>query len=141
MPRKTKQRLFVDIDVSGDEELQQAIVNAAQRVSSDAVVDVLMQAATAVRDHARALVRVKTGALRDAIFASRGRPFARPGSVSVIAGVSPKRAPHRHLVEYGHAGPRPAPPHPFWRPAVMIEWPIQRELIIRRVRDLIRRLA
>ena len=26
-------------------------------------------------------------------------------------------APHAHLVEYGHGGPRPAPPHPFVRPA------------------------
>lgn len=23
-----------------------------------------------------------------------------------------------HLVEYGHGGPKPAPPHPFFRPAV-----------------------
>ena len=27
-------------------------------------------------------------------------------------------APHSHLVEYGHGGPRPAPPHPFLRPAL-----------------------
>ena len=26
-------------------------------------------------------------------------------------------APHAHLVEYGHGGPYPAPPHPFVRPA------------------------
>lgn len=26
-------------------------------------------------------------------------------------------APHAHLVEYGHGGPAPAPPHPFVRPA------------------------
>lgn len=26
------------------------------------------------------------------------------------------RAPHAHLVEYGHGGPHPAPPHPFMRP-------------------------
>ena len=27
-------------------------------------------------------------------------------------------APHSHLVEYGHGGPRPAPPHPYLRPAL-----------------------
>lgn len=27
------------------------------------------------------------------------------------------KAPHAHLVEYGHGGPAPAPPHPFIRPA------------------------
>ena len=26
--------------------------------------------------------------------------------------------PHSHLVEYGHGGPRPAPPHPFLRKAL-----------------------
>lgn len=26
-------------------------------------------------------------------------------------------APHAHLVEYGHGGPYPAPPHPFVRPS------------------------
>ena len=36
-------------------------------------------------------------------------------------GVSYKRlrtAHHAHLVEGGHKGPHPAPPHPFWQPAV-----------------------
>ena len=35
-------------------------------------------------------------------------------------GVSYKRtkARHAHLVEGGHKGPKPAPPHPFWGPAV-----------------------
>ena len=28
-----------------------------------------------------------------------------------------RMAPHAHLVEYGHGGPAPAPPHPFVRPA------------------------
>jgi HK97 gp10 family phage protein len=27
-------------------------------------------------------------------------------------------APHAHLIEYGHGGPSPAPPHPFLRPAL-----------------------
>ena len=27
-------------------------------------------------------------------------------------------APHAHLIEYGHGGPNPAPPHPFLRPAL-----------------------
>lgn len=27
-------------------------------------------------------------------------------------------APHSYLVEYGHGGPRPAPPHPFLRKAL-----------------------
>jgi len=34
-----------------------------------------------------------------------------------FAGIRPRKAPHAHLVEYGHGGPHPAPPHPFIRPA------------------------
>lgn len=36
-----------------------------------------------------------------------------------IAGIDRKIAPHAHLVEFGHAGPHSAPPHPFFRPAIM----------------------
>lgn len=31
------------------------------------------------------------------------------------------RAPHAHLVEFGHGGPNPAPAHPFLRPALESE--------------------
>jgi len=31
--------------------------------------------------------------------------------------VDRKKAPHAHLVEFGHGGKHPAPPHPFLRPA------------------------
>ena len=37
-------------------------------------------------------------------------------AVIVIGGKWPKAA-HAHLVEFGHGGPHPAPPHPFMRPA------------------------
>lgn len=67
--------------------------------------------------------------LKDAIFASKGR--LDPAAPSVLAGVSVKRAPHAHLVEYGHVlwrgGVRSqgrghqvgsVPAHPFLRPAL-----------------------
>ena len=39
-----------------------------------------------------------------------------PMAVSLV-GIDARIAPHFYLVEYGHAGPHPAPPHPFFRPA------------------------
>jgi hypothetical protein len=33
-------------------------------------------------------------------------------------GVDRKKAPHAHLVEFGHGGPHPAGPHPYLRPAL-----------------------
>lgn len=51
--------------------------------------------------------------LKYAIFAARGKRDLP----SVIVGVDRKRAPHAHLVEFGHGGPHPAPAHPYLRPA------------------------
>lgn len=132
-----KKQLFVSVDVRGDQELMDALERVKRRADADAAVAMLLDAARAIRDRARSLVRVRTGNLRKAIFASAGRPRRGDGKLSVIAGVSPRIAPHRHLVEYGHAGPHPAPPHPFWRPAVLAEWPTQRQMLIGRIRDLI----
>jgi HK97 gp10 family phage protein len=48
-----------------------------------------------------------------------GSPYAtaypeKVGSSAVaFAGIRPRKAPHGHLVEFGHGGPQPAPPHPF----------------------------
>jgi HK97 gp10 family phage protein len=41
-----------------------------------------------------------------------GRAMDKAG----VTGVSPSK--YAHLVEYGHGGPAPAPPHPFLRPAL-----------------------
>jgi len=57
-----------------------------------------------------------TGRLKDAIKA--GKVQKRGGSYFIKLGViDGKTAPHAHLVEHGHGGPHPAPPHPFLRPA------------------------
>lgn len=142
-PRKPREltgkerTLFASVDVKGDKELMDAIDQAAGQVSTEEVVNILMDSARAIRDRAKALAPVKTGLLRRSIFADEGRPWEDRRGVSVLLGVSVK-APHRHLVEFGHAGPNPAPPHPFWRPAIIAEWPIQRASIMRRVREMVR---
>lgn len=55
--------------------------------------------------------RLKNAAYAKVLPATMTRPAV------AFAGVRPRRAPHAHLVEYGHGGPHPAPPHPFMRPA------------------------
>lgn len=49
----------------------------------------------------------KTGTLRSRMYSEKVGEYWRAGA----------RAPHAHLVEYGHGGPHPAPAHPFLRPA------------------------
>lgn len=41
----------------------------------------------------------------------------RVGFATEVDGKKIDPAKYAHLVEYGHAGPHPAPPHPFVRPA------------------------
>src|SRR6187455_3160815 len=79
-----------------------------------ALKEVLRDAAEPIRVDAARLAPVKTGKLQGAIFADRGDP----DKASVIVGVNFKKAYYASFVEFGHAGPHPAGPRPFMRPAV-----------------------
>jgi HK97 gp10 family phage protein len=57
-----------------------------------------------------------TGNLKKSTYAV-ALPETTSQSAVAFAGIRPRKAPHAHLVEYGHGGPHPAPPHPFIRPA------------------------
>ena len=51
--------------------------------------------------------------------AARAAGQARPTARRFFRGAQVRAAvPHAHLVEFGHGGPAPAPPHPFIRPAL-----------------------
>ena len=79
----------------------------------------LLAAARVLRDVISKTTEFKdlTGTLRKSIRAYRyknRRGF--PPAAFVAAGAGGRhKAYHAHLVEYGHGGPRPAPPHPFFR--------------------------
>lgn len=60
---------------------------------------------------AKASVNVVTGNLKKGIRAKKSK-YEYGGWIVLST------APHSHLVEYGHGGPRPAPPHPYLRPAL-----------------------
>jgi len=78
----------------------------------------LQKQARLIRDRIRARApRGETGLLKKACYA-RAYPETTTRPAVAFAGIRPRRAPHAHLVEFGHAGLHPAPPHPFFRPAV-----------------------
>lgn len=117
------------VTVIGTEDTVRALFSVGEALADERVRDVLMVPAQLIRDIAKRLVRVGTGQarrkggesvnrahLRDAIFATRGK--SQSLAPSVIAGVDLKRVPHAHLVEFGHGGPHPAPPHSFLRAAI-----------------------
>ena len=89
----------------------------------DAVGDLPRTAAKALRagaevllPAARDLAPVRTGELKGAL--KIGRRTKVRDRYAVEVGAFHGDAPHAHLVERGHGGPKPAPAYPFMEPAV-----------------------
>ena len=65
--------------------------------------------------------KIRKGNLHKALKLGKITDILRTGSHRIELGSYEERygqiAPHAHLVEYGHGGPAPAPPHPFIRPS------------------------
>ena len=103
-----------------DDELAQAAGKLERLVGSEKTKSEVKRVLRPLTDDAKARIHSLTGHLRDSI-ETRVETYAdRPTQIEV--GISYKRhkkARHAHLVEGGHGGPRPAPPHPFWEPAVL----------------------
>lgn len=70
----------------------------------------------------RAAAPVRTGGLRKSInrrnFPARYRNRRRKRAGVVVGPDYKMGGSHAHLVEFGHGGPKPAPPHPFIDEAV-----------------------
>ena len=105
------------ITVSGTEVLLSDLEKLMHM--DDDIDDALTAAAVGIARKMRQLAPVQSGKLREAI--GVGAPRNTKRGRTVTAGI------HRRdfsgddyypaYVEYGHGGPRPAPPHPFIRPA------------------------
>jgi len=106
-------------------------------IPSDTNVDAaLAEGAEVIAKEMRQLAPVKSGKLKSAIKVGKARNGRNGRQVTV--GV------HRRdfsgdeyypaYVEYGHGGPRPAPPHPFIRPAFDLKkdeaWNIVKQAVI-----------
>jgi HK97 gp10 family phage protein len=84
---------------------------------SEEKTKLLLGQAQIVRDRIKEKApRGKTGNLKKAAYAA-ALPETTTSVAVAFAGIRPRKAPHAHLVEFGHGGPHPAPAHPFIRPA------------------------
>lgn len=115
------------IEIQGVDELEAQMEKLLKSVSPSKAEPVLMDAARSLRDEIKARApKGPTGNLRRAVVAKQAK--SRSGGGEAVLGISEgnvrpafvamdyKIAPHYGLVEFGHAGPHPAPPHPFFRP-------------------------
>lgn len=109
---------LIDIEVEGEEELKAKINRLANRLSSAELLPILKEAAAQLRDEIKASAPIgPTGNLKRAIVAKPLKDrFTLP--TAAITAVDYKIAPHMYLVEYGHGGPHPAEPHPYFHPIV-----------------------
>ena len=122
------------ITVSGTEVL---LSDLERMIPSDTNVDAaLAEGAEVITKEMRQLAPVKSGKLKSAIKVGKARNGRNGRQVTV--GI------HRRdfsgddyypaYVEYGHGGPRPAPPHPYIRPAYDLKkdeaWSIVKQAVI-----------
>lgn len=112
--KEVRQALRID----GLEAIQSKLGTIMNAIVGKEAKQVYMEAGLILRNQARTNAPVRTGRLRNAIFAGMGDP----NKPNVLVGVSyggkgrPTGAPHAHLVEYGSS--RWPGGHPYFRPAI-----------------------
>lgn len=107
------------INLSVDVSKLDGVMDALSKVDIPAskVKKILENSAQILVEEARSRAPIRTkpdGVLRSSIRVGR-RP--KSGINSVEVGVFYPDAPYANLVEGGHGGPKPAPPHAFLKPA------------------------
>jgi HK97 gp10 family phage protein len=117
-------------EIEGFTELVNDLLEMARALGEDSpeVEQALQAGAKPIYDQMKTNAstdpKIRTGRLHGSIRIGRVKARRRYSGKSITIGVSytgGAKAPHAHLVEFGHAGPKPesppTPPHPFVRPA------------------------
>jgi HK97 gp10 family phage protein len=105
------------LKASGFRALSDDLARISEGFSREAMERAIRSGAEPVLDKMIQYAPVKRGIVKKALKIGPlkrwhgGKYYMRVG---VVHGPD---APHAHLVEDGHGGPHPAPPHPFARPA------------------------
>lgn len=113
------------IEIKGVDALMSELQQLASRASGETADRALKSGARIILREMRTQVpigpRVRPEKLRNALRLGHVTKMLRSGTKRIQLGTYEQRngriAPHAHLVEYGHEGPAPAPPHPFIRPS------------------------
>lgn len=127
-----------NLRIDGLAEIQAKLANILDHTTGTKAKEVYFQAAQVGKEAILAITPLgPTGNLRKAIFAAHGDP-EKPNA---LVGVNHRIAPHAHLVEYGHAGPHPAPPHPYFRPGIVDASPGMKEVIEKGLTGIIEEAA
>jgi HK97 gp10 family phage protein len=108
---------MLKVTMDGIDDLNKKILQMLKGISPEVAEPILRKSAIFLRDDIRQRAPLgPTGNLKAALLTATLK--MRKGELCgpALVAINKNKAPHAHLVEYGHAGPHPAPPHPFFRP-------------------------
>ncbi len=122
----------ISFDAIGMGEILKRLDVTEQQLKS-ATGKALEAGAQPILEQAKANVHIVSGDLHKAL--KVGRRKSTRDSSSIEIGTFAGEAPHAHLVEFGHGGPHPAPPHPFLEPAYLTKIGEAEEIIAQTMRE------
>lgn len=117
------------IKVSGFDDLLNDLNRMAEKASGQAADRALKAGAKPIFEDMKRQAsidpKIRTGNLHESIKIGSIKKAIRKSGYKEMKRITigshrkemQRMAPHAHLVEYGHGGPAPAPPHPFVRSA------------------------
>lgn len=108
--------MTIEIDISAFEEAVDKADDVDRALRSKSFEQVLRKSVAPTVRAAKRFAPVESGTLKRAL-----RAKIIQYEDAWVAIVEPRRPPafHRHLVEFGHGGPSPAPAHPYMQPAIL----------------------
>ena len=107
---------------------------ACNRILEDAAVPIHQQ----MKANASSNPKIITGALYRSIMVGRAKKRKIGRSITIGVHHSAEGAYYANAVEWGHAGPAPAPAHPFVRPAYDAKADESYDIIRKGLREAIR---
>lgn len=120
----------MSLEIRGVDELTSELQRMAAKAGSEAADRALKAGARVILTEMKAQAQIdpkvrkgnllkslKLGSIVTAMKEQRSKIGVKRIQLGAYEKEHGQIAPHAHLVEYGHGGPHPAPPHPFVRPS------------------------
>lgn len=128
-------QISLEVGIEGIAEINKEIAERLDRMTGVEAKKIWMRAALVVVREIRDNIHNITGTLSAGVFAA----FGTKTKPNVLVGVSiggRGKAPHGWVVEHGHGGPHPAPPHPYFKPGVQAARPMVGAIIAEGMKEL-----
>jgi len=124
---------MISMKLQGADKLALSINKTIESMEKSKMEPIVLWAANALRAEIRkAAPKGSTGNLKGG-FIRKKLPRKTGYPVAAVVRPNYRRAPHAHLVEYGHGGPKPAGPHTYFWPTVEKHGPRLRNMMMEKL--------